>query len=618
MEEQVGVLWHRFITRAADQSYPQAEVRLQDIRKGLGLFFRALGGDGGLPLEVADQLNTRSRRNWLQKLAGSGSKINAGYLDAKALKLPARIACFDNAEHNRMLYYWLAALAAHQQRIIDPAMDSWINRNQLAALLTLQSYPGLIAKYQTLVKAHLIQRPDLSSLTEKERAMERAIRRALLEPGSVSHLPVARLDPYPVPLWLYDAEQGPAGESGNKLDDEQAGPRGRDDSHELEDMSRRKAERVKEPEKDRGLVTIRMENIFTWGEFVNVDRGQEDEEDAERAEAIARDLDKLAVSQQQQSGGIRLKFDLDLPSEAEDDRILSDGLLLPEWDWKQGRLLDKHCHIVEMIARDAKASALPAELIATARQLKKQFQRLTPARTWLPHQIDGQEIDLEACLRYMAERRAGLAVDTEHFYRDLKQGKRDMACLLLADLSLSTDSWVSDHQRVIDVIRDSLWLFGESLNAVGDMFAIYGFSSRRRDPVRVHRLKSFAESYGEEIRGRIAEIKPGYYTRLGAGIRYAAMQLTRQPASRQLLLILTDGKPNDLDQYEGRYGIEDTRQAILEARKLGLRPFCVTIDRHGNDYLPHLFGKNGYIVIRNPLQMPKYLPKLYVQLTQDN
>ena len=30
---------------------------------------------------------------------------------------------------------------------------------------------------------------------------------------------------------------------------------------------------------------------------------------------------------------------------------------------------------------------------------------------------------------------------------------------------------------------------------------------------------------------------------------------------QKLLLILTDGKPNDLDQYEGRYGMEDTKHA---------------------------------------------------------
>ena len=174
---------------------------------------------------------------------------------------------------------------------------------------------------------------------------------------------------------------------------------------------------------------------------------------------------------------------------------------------------------------------------------------------------------------------------------------------------------VNDHVRVIDVVRDSLFLFAEALDATGDRFGIFGFSSRKRDPVRMHLIKGFDECYGGAVRGRIQAIKPGYYTRMGAAVRHATTLLADQPAGRRLLLLLTDGKPNDLDKYEGRYGIEDTRRAVQEARHLGLQPFCVTIDAKGNDYLPHLFGKNGYIVIRRPSELPKRLPLLYAQLT---
>ena len=613
MEEQVGALWHKFISRAADQSYPGAAVRLDDVRKGLGLFFRALGGDSGLRIEVAEPLGTNRRRGLLQRLAGIGNRIEVSGIDQRALMLPARIACFDQPEMNRTLYFWLAALAANQQRILDRSLDNWVNRNQLGTLAVIRTYPGLRENYRRLVHAHLEQRPMAEALAGPERALERTIRHALLEPGSVTALPESKHDPFPVPLWLY-AMRGSGATGADQAEAPPAATSTR--ARELQDMGRRKAERVSEPEQDRGLVTIRMENILTWGEFVSVDRGQEEEEDAERAEAVARDVDKLAISRRPQTSGIRLKFDLDLPSAEQDDQVLSDGLLLPEWHWKQARLLPDHCRIMEMEPRGVQGQVLPKHLQATARKLKNQFQRLTPARIWLRNQVDGQEFDLESYMRYRAERSAGLAVDSEHFYRDLKPGKRDLACLLLADLSLSTDTWVSDYQRVIDVIRDSLWLFAESLHAVNDRFSIVGFSSRKRDPVRIHLLKSFEENHGAQVRGRIAQIKPGFYTRLGAAIRYASLKLGQQAASRRLLLILSDGKPNDLDQYEGRYGIEDTRRAIIEARQQGLQPFCVTIDRQGNDYLPHLFGKNGYIVIRNPLQMPKYLPKLYAQLTQ--
>ena len=103
---------------------------------------------------------------------------------------------------------------------------------------------------------------------------------------------------------------------------------------------------------------------------------------------------------------------------------------------------------------------------------------------------------------------------------------------------------------------------------------------------------------------------------MGAAIRQASRILVEQPASRRLLLLVSDGKPNDLDHYDSRYGIEDTRMAIHEARRIGLQPFCVTIDREGGEYLPYLFGPAGFTVIRKPEDLPSRLPLLYAQLTR--
>jgi nitric oxide reductase NorD protein len=158
-------------------------------------------------------------------------------------------------------------------------------------------------------------------------------------------------------------------------------------------------------------------------------------------------------------------------------------------------------------------------------------------------------------------------------------------------------------------------LFGEALEAVGDDFAMYGFSSVKRHHVRFTMLKNFSEKYTDDVRGRIQALQPGFYTRMGAAIRQATKVLSIQKNTQKLLLILTDGKPNDIDHYEGRFGIEDTHQAILEAKRLGLRPFCITIDQQADQYLPYLFGSDGFTVILNPTQLPTKLPQLYHQLT---
>lgn len=615
MEEQVGQLWHRFITHVADQHHPEAVVSLRDVKHSLAIFFRAMGGDGGLQIETAEPTNINVRRTVLQRVAGVGKKVVLPWRDGNSLRLPAEIALFGVPTLNRDLYFWLAALAtvASYDR-----KDHWLINNQRATRQVLERFPGLARRYERLVNAHLQQRPDTDRLPQDEAAVERLIRSILVNPqkqdSDVSLLRQLKYQPYPVPLWLISGSSAELPGLDLK-EQEQPFERDKGRERELDNMGKRKAEKVKAPEQGRGLITIRMENILTLGEFVNVDRGSEDEDNLEQAETVARDLDKLSITRDNKAVTSRLKFDLDLPSTSEDDRVLQDGILLPEWDWKKQQMIPDCCKVVELVSRSHKQQDLPEHLKRLARRLRNQFQALVPARTWLPRQSDGQDVDLDAYLRFVADSRAGHDLGHDNLYRELRAGARDLSCLLLADLSLSTDSWVDDDHRVIDIIRDSLYLFAETLHATGDRFAMCGFSSRRRDPIRLHLIKAFAERYDGYIRERIAEIVPGYYTRLGAGIRYAAEKLAKQPEGKRLLLILTDGKPNDLDKYEGRFGIEDTRHAILMARRAGLKPFCVTIDRKGNEYLPHLFGVNGFVVIKKPTDLPKKLPLLYAHLS---
>ncbi len=609
MEEKVGEIWHRFITRAADTHYPKATVTLASVSRTAGIMFRALGGDGALQVRASNAMEHYARRTFLQRIAGSNQHIELAWRDEEALILPSEIDYFPESRLNRDLYLWLAALAVAE--VSDES--TWFSRNQQFTLQTIERFPGIRSRYERLVEAHLSQRCNIDKLPDDEAAQEQAICQALRNPGSVQQLPHANKAPQPVPLWLHPFP--PVPHPGITRNDE-------DEQHEkgetlnLNDDKRRKSERTEKPEsQDKGLITIRMENLFGWGEFIKLDRSSDDEDDLESAASAAQDMEVISISQDSKPSSGALRFDLDLPAADNDDLVLSDGILLPEWNYKKHELRADYCRLLPMIAANATACELPSHLRTTAKKLRAQFQQLAPARIWQHSQQEGSEIDLDAFLRFSGDRAAGQVAAFDGLYRDLRAGKRDLACLLLADLSLSTDSWVNDHMRVIDVIRDALFLFAESLSATGDRFSMYGFSSRKRDPIRYHQLKSFDESYTSHIRGRINEIKPGYYTRMGAAIRHSSQLLKEQPASRRLLLILTDGKPNDLDQYEGRYGIEDTRQAIHEARQLGLQPFCVTIDTKAAEYLPHIFGNSSFVVIHKPSQLPKELPLLYATLT---
>jgi nitric oxide reductase NorD protein len=609
-EEHVGKLWHQLITRSANQRYPEAAVHLTDVRRSVGVMFRALGGDGGLKVETTPGTEHGARRSWLQRVAGSDKQVELGWRNEEALHLPSVIDVFPEQDLNRDLYLWLAALASG-----DTQTDqTWYVYNQWLTCKVLQRFPGLASRYERLVEAHLAMRPDPAELPADEAALERAIREALLHPGQQSQLPGTKQPPSPVYLWLHPAP--PRSGRASPMNDEDGVPEPGGEVIEPEEERRYQAEQVEMPDEKSGLLLDRFENIFSWAEYIKVDRTTEEDEDLASAEDMAKDLDKLSVARDSRSTAKRLRFDLDLPSMENDDTPLGEGILLPEWDYRKSVLVPNHCCVQAMMATDAEAVDLPTHLRPTARRLRGQFEALVPKRIWHRAQQEGNEVDLDALLLHTTERKRGHAEAEQGLYRDFRGGQRDMACLLLADLSLSTDAWVNNHARIIDVIRDSLMLFAEALSATGDQFAMYGFSSRHREHVRFHTLKTFNESHNPRSRGRIAAIKPGFYTRMGAAVRHASSILTQQPAGQQLLLLLTDGKPNDLDLYEGRYGIEDTRMALIEARRMGLQPFCVTIDQKAGDYLPYLFGSGAYVVIRKPSELPHELPLLYARLTQ--
>ncbi len=615
MEEAVGKLWHRLISRAADNGFPEATVTLEEMDTTVGVLFRALGGDGALQVKATEATSFSARRSWLQRIAGNHHEVELAWCDDNTLRLPGRLSLFPERERNRELYLWLAALAACGQQHTEYNSLSWLKRNQCLSRLTLERYPGLRSLYLRLVEAQLCLRPTPETLPPEEADDERAIQRILRDPHSADAELRATTPPLPVHLWLHPSPPVAVSTAPSQADKNEESPGGGKVT-DAADRRKRRAERAEEPEGKNSLLAMRMEALLSTAEFIKLDRATEEEDDLELAKSAADAMEMISVAQSVNQRASRIRFDLDLPSAADDDTPLGEGILLPEWSWKKRRLLPEHCCVQPLVAANAEPTALPSHLKRTARRLRQQFQALAPSRSWLRAQPDGTEIDLDAYERFASQRANGQVPEDGRLYRSLQSRTRDLACLLLADLSLSTDASLNNDSRIIDVIRESLYLFADALEASGDRFALYGFSSRRREHVRFHQLKEFSERYDAHVRGRLAAIKPGFYTRMGAAIRHAGTILATQPAGQRLLLILTDGKPNDLDQYEGRYGIEDTRYAVVEARRLGLRPFCVTIDRQGADYLPYVFGNAGYVVIRNPTELPQRLPQLYAQLTR--
>lgn len=290
-------------------------------------------------------------------------------------------------------------------------------------------------------------------------------------------------------------------------------------------------------------------------------------------------------------------------------RSAREALAYPEWDWRRGAYREPGA-LVHLLP----ASPGPREWITRTleqhrgmlAQIRRQFESLRPQRVRLRQQSEGDELDIEACIDGLADTRAGAPLPLG-LYEATRKARRELAALLLIDVSGSTDGWISSGRRVIDVERESLLLVCLAMQSLGEAYSVLAFSGEGPGGVVVRTVKSFQESYGEAVALRIAGLEPERYTRAGAAIRHASALLMREPAAHRLLLILSDGKPNDMDEYDGRYGVEDMRQAVTEARLQGIFPFCLTIDRHTASYLPGVFGAHQYAILHRPELLPAAL-----------
>ena len=176
-------------------------------------------------------------------------------------------------------------------------------------------------------------------------------------------------------------------------------------------------------------------------------------------------------------------------------------------------------------------------------------------------------------------------------------------------MSNSTEGWVGK------AIKEALVLLGEAMAAAGDRYGAYGFSGMRRSRCDLFHIKHLDEAFSEEIHDRIGAIMPREYTRMAAPIRHLTRILAKAEARSRLLIVLSDGKPEDYDDYSGEYAIEDTRKALVEARGLGIHPFCITIDQRAAEYLPHMYGQGNFIVIKEIAALPRRLAEMYRLLT---
>jgi len=293
----------------------------------------------------------------------------------------------------------------------------------------------------------------------------------------------------------------------------------------------------------------------------------------------------------------------------------------PEWDHHSQSYRPDWVSLYESLHPAGDAALIDRLLdrhAALARRLKRLLDILKPQeRVRLRHQEDGSELDLDVAVRSLIDLRSGVTPDPRINMSHRSNG-RNLAVLLLLDLSESLADKVGGgnaEQTVLELSQEAVSLLAWSIDQLGDPFAIAGFHSDTRHDVRYLHLKGSSEPWGDAVKRRLAAMQAGYSTRIGAALRHAAHYLAASRAEKKLLLVLTDGRPSDVDVSDDRLLIEDARKAVGELDRQGIFSYCISLDAKADDYVGHIFG-HRYAVIDRIERLPQRLPELFIALTR--
>jgi len=229
---------------------------------------------------------------------------------------------------------------------------------------------------------------------------------------------------------------------------------------------------------------------------------------------------------------------------------------------------------------------------------------------------DGDEVDINAAIDAMVSIRMGEQPNPRITMRNVIMN-RDLSVVVLLDLSESTNEKIQGSDKtVLELTREAATLVATAINGIGDPFAIHGFASDGRHDVQYYRFKDFNQHFDDEAKSRLAGMKGGLSTRMGAAMRHAAKHLLKQPERRKLLLIVTDGEPADIDERDPQHLRHDTKKAVEELYTKGVLSYCLTLDPNADNYVKRIFGANNYTVIDHVDRLPEQLPLLFASLTK--
>lgn len=309
-----------------------------------------------------------------------------------------------------------------------------------------------------------------------------------------------------------------------------------------------------------------------------------------------------------------------------------------EWNVFENRFRNNWCKVYEKIMLPGDLKFYQETLLSRGgllKQIRGEFEQVMPDLYRKEKRLpDGVEHDLDAAIEALTDLRVGITPSEKIFWRQHKID-RDVAVVFLLDMSGSTGEAIAhqaagnlqeaggllerSQRRIIDVEKEAIVLMSYALETIGDRYGVYGFSGHGRDNVEFYVIKDISEDFNSEIAKRFGRIGPLHATRMGPAIRHTTMKLRQEQSRAKFLFLISDGRPQDRgysqESAEKAYAVQDTRMALIEARREGIHPFCLTVDKDGNDYLRTMMDDFSYEVLADVCLLPLRLPQLYRKLT---
>lgn len=288
-----------------------------------------------------------------------------------------------------------------------------------------------------------------------------------------------------------------------------------------------------------------------------------------------------------------------------------------EWDYKKRRYKPDFCKVYPKFITSKSSNYAHKTLLENAKtknELFKLFAQVHNEYEKVNRVVSGEEIDFDAVTDAFAEINAK-RTPSDKIYTSKRKRKKDLSVLILMDTSLSSDGY-TNNEHVLSVEQKAVLLFGEVLSQYNISFQVDTFSSRTRNNCSYNHIKTFDESW-MKTRDRIGAIEAEGYTRIGTALRHAGSLIGQQATQRKWIILLSDGKPNDYDTYEGRYGIEDVKQTLRELDQKHINTFSLAIESQAKYYLPQMFGHNNYNVLPKTADLPMAFSKFYKRIIND-